>query len=128
PGWCARPARLAHGCRARALVVTTDGRRRVDVMPEGDTLHRAAARLAPALEGQPLRRFEAPRLVGTRPRPGDVIERVEAVGKHLLVRFGSGLVLQTHLRMTGSWHLYRDGERWAKPAHLARVVLGAGEW
>lgn len=97
-------------------------------MPEGDTLHRAAARLAPALEGQPLRRFEAPRLVGTRPRPGDVIERVEAVGKHLLVRFGSGLVLQTHLRMTGSWHLYRDGERWAKPAHLARVVLGAGEW
>lgn len=97
-------------------------------MPEGDTIHRAAARLRPALEGQVLRRFAAPRLVGPRPRPGSRIEGVEAAGKHLLVHFDGGLSLQTHLRMSGSWHLYRDGERWRKPAHLARVELAVDGW
>jgi len=33
------------------------------------------------------------------------------------------LVLHTHLRMTGSWHLYRPGERWQKPAHRAVCVI-----
>jgi endonuclease-8 len=66
--------------------------------------------------------------VGDRPRLGEVIEAVEAVGKHLLVRFSSGLTLQTHMRMSGSWHLYRVGERWQKPEHLARVVLGVDDW
>ena len=28
--------------------------------------------------------------------------------------------------MTGSWHLYRPGERWQKPAHLARAVIEVG--
>ncbi|QGG96364.1 Fpg/Nei family DNA glycosylase [Actinomarinicola tropica] len=92
-------------------------------MPEGDTLHRTAARLRPALVGAEVRRFEAPRLVGPRPRTGETIDEVEAVGKHLMVRFSGGIVLQTHLRMTGSWHLYARGERWRKPPHLARVVL-----
>src|SRR5258708_20624185 len=27
------------------------------------------------------------------------------------------------MRMTGSWHLYRPGEPWRSPAHLAKVVL-----
>ena len=30
------------------------------------------------------------------------------------------------MRMTGSWHLYRPGERWRKPAHLARAVVEVG--
>jgi endonuclease VIII len=94
-------------------------------MPEGDTLFKAAARLRPALEGHALTRFEAPRLRGDRPTAGARIERVEARGKHLLMHFSDGLSLRTHLRMTGSWHLYRDGERWQKPAHLARAVVGA---
>lgn len=94
-------------------------------MPEGDTIHRAAARLRPALEGHVLTRFEAPRLVGERPKVGERIERVEARGKHLLMTFEGGLVLRTHMKMTGSWHLYRDGERWRKGAHLARAVVGA---
>ncbi len=97
-------------------------------MPEGDTLHRSADRLRPALQGRRLQRFEAPRLVGDRPRPGCTIEVVEAVGKHLLVHFDTGLTLQTHLRMSGSWHLYRTGERWRKAPHLARVVIGVDEW
>jgi endonuclease VIII len=94
-------------------------------VPEGDTIHRAAIRLRPALAGHQLTRFEAPRLVGDRPRLGDRIDDVEARGKHLLVHFGPGLTLRTHMKMTGSWHLYREGERWRKGAHLARAVVGA---
>jgi endonuclease-8 len=92
-------------------------------VPEGDTIHRVAARLRPALEGRRLVRFEAPRLAGSRPRPGETVDAVEAVGKHLLVRFSGGLTLETHLRMTGSWDLYRTGERWRKPRHLLRCRI-----
>lgn len=94
-------------------------------MPEGDTLHKTAVRLRPALAGHVLTRFEAPRLVGDRPLIGSLIEGVEARGKHLLIHFEGGLTLRTHLRMTGSWHVYRDGERWQKGPHLARAVVGA---
>jgi endonuclease-8 len=94
-------------------------------VPEGDTLFKTATRLKPALQGARLTRFEAPRLRGDRPALGEEISLVEARGKHLLIHFGGGLVLRTHLRMTGSWHVYRDGERWQKAAHLARAVVGA---
>jgi endonuclease-8 len=97
-------------------------------VPEGDTLHNIAARLRPALVGAELRRFDAPRLVGPRPRAGKPIGAVDAVGKHLMVAFGDGVVLQTHLRMTGSWHLYAAGERWRKPAHLMRARIGVEGW
>lgn len=97
-------------------------------MPEGDTIWRVAARLRPALVGRTLLRFDAPRLTGVRPRPGCTVDAVDAVGKHLLVRFSDGVQLQTHLRMTGSWHLYRTGERWARPAHVARVRIEVEGW
>lgn len=96
-------------------------------MPEGDTIHRTANRLRPALVGRLLVRFHAPQLVGDQPRPGTTVEGVEAVGKHLLVHFAGGLTLQTHLRM-GSWHLYRTGERWRKPPHLARATIEVEGW
>jgi endonuclease VIII len=94
-------------------------------VPEGDTLFRTAARLRPALAGHVLTRFEALRLVGDRPEVGTRIDDVEARGKHLLVHFDGGLSLRTHLRMSGSWHIYRHGERWRKAPHLARAVVGA---
>ncbi len=78
-----------------------------------------------ALEGHCLTRFEAPRLVGDRPQPGERIESVVARGKYLLVAFEGGLTLRTHMKMTGSWHLYETGARWRKGAHLARVVIEA---
>jgi endonuclease-8 len=93
-------------------------------MPEGDTLAKAAARLRPALAGHRLTRFEAPTLRGPAPALGTPVEGVEARGKHLLVHFGDGLTLRTHLRMSGSWHVYRERERWQKPAYLARAVIG----
>jgi endonuclease-8 len=105
--------------------VTVSASGHTDDVPEGDTLYKTAARLKPALQGHALTRFESPRLRGEAPRLGEQIELVEARGKHLLIHFAGGLVLRTHLRMTGSWHVYRERERWRKPAYLARVVVGA---
>lgn len=98
-------------------------------MPEGDTIHRTAARLRPALVDRELVRFEAPRLTTDRPQLGDRIHRVEAVGKNLLMHVGErGLVLLTHMKMTGAWHLYRPGERWQKGRHLVRCLVGVDDW
>ena len=97
-------------------------------MPEGDTIHRAADRLRSALVGRRVVRVEAGRARGRRPQPGTTIDAVEAQGKHLRIRFADGTVLRTHLRMTGSWHLYRTGERWRQPAHLARALVEVDEW
>ncbi len=61
-----------------------------------------------------------------KPMVGRTVEKIEANGKHLLIRFDSGHVLHTHLRMTGSWHVYSAGERWQRPASQARVTLTCG--
>ncbi len=95
-------------------------------MPEGDTLFRTAAGLRPYLVGRDVRaaRAQGPgavpqihRVVGKR------VDAVEAQGKNLLIRFDGGLELRTHLRMNGSWHRYRPGERWRRPPARARLVL-----
>jgi endonuclease-8 len=92
-------------------------------MPEGDTIFRTARTLRQALAGKAIRRFEAKRLVDRGPAPGTKILDVEARGKHLLIHFADGTGLHTHMRMTGSWHVYRSGERWKKPTSYARVVI-----
>jgi endonuclease VIII len=92
-------------------------------MPEGDTIHRTAATLRTVLEGRELERFDAPRVRGRPPAAGSRIDAVEARGKHLLIRFGDGAVLHSHMRMTGSWHTYRTGETWRRHASRARVVI-----
>ncbi len=73
-------------------------------------------------------RVETPRSRLRGPAPGTVVEAVEARGKHLLVRFADGSVLRTHMRMSGSWHLYRTGERWQRPPHLMRVLVEVDGW
>ncbi|HEV7887782.1 MAG TPA: DNA-formamidopyrimidine glycosylase family protein [Acidimicrobiales bacterium] len=97
-------------------------------MPEGDTIFRAARSLGQWLDGRTVTAARttasavpAHKLVGQR------VVGVEARAKHLLIRFDSGMVLHTHMRMTGAWHVYRAGERWRKPAHQARVVLEVGD-
>jgi endonuclease-8 len=92
-------------------------------VPEGDTIHRAARTLDRALAGRTLTRFSAPRLHHAPFAPGTVVLGAEARGKHCLVHFDDGRSLHTHMRMTGSWHLYRPGERWRKKPAAARVVL-----
>ena len=100
----------------------------LSLVPEGDTIHRAAAALRTALVGRPTLRFDAPRLFGPHPPSGRIVERVESHGKHLEVVWDDGLVLHTHMRMNGSWHLYRAGERWRRPSEQMRVAIEVPEW
>lgn len=74
-------------------------------MPEGDTLRRAAEVLTPVLEGQVVTDLWFRKLRGHRPRIGDLIHHVDAVGKYLLIEFDRRLVLHTHLGMAGSWRV-----------------------
>ena len=97
-------------------------------MPEGDTIHRAASALRTALSGKPMLRFDAPRLVGPTPQAGRSIERVESHGKHIEMVWDNNLVLHTHMRMSGSWHVYRHGENWRKPYHDMRVAIEVHDW
>lgn len=97
-------------------------------MPEGDPIHRAAAALRTALAGKPIVRFDAPHLVGPHPAVGRVVERVESHGKQLDVVWDDGLVLHTHMRARGSWHLYRQGERWRQSAADVRVEIDTENW
>lgn len=97
-------------------------------MPEGDTIARSAARLKAALVGGELRRVEAPRWPGRLPAVGEQIVAVEAIGKHLHIEFSGGLLLHTHMRMTGSWHLYRPGERWRRARSTMRALLVTDQW
>lgn len=99
-------------------------------MPEGDAVWRTAQRLAQALDGRTLTRtdFRVPQHATADLAGGTVVETVSR-GKHLLTRISHDRdwTLHTHLKMEGSWRTYRRGERWSKPAHLARVVLDAGD-
>jgi endonuclease-8 len=97
-------------------------------VPEGDTIHRTAAALRSALIGKATTAFQAPRLEGIMPAPGSVIERVESRGKHLEIGWDDGCVLHTHMRMSGSWHLYRPGEHWRKSSRQMRVVIEVPGW
>jgi endonuclease-8 len=58
---------------------------------------------------------------------GRSIVEVRSVGKHLFARFDDGRSLHSHLRMDGSWHLYRPGMAWRRAAHHARAVLATEE-
>jgi endonuclease VIII len=82
-------------------------------VPEGDSLHRIARRLQ-VLVGERVE-VEAPHpqatATGVAPRlDGRRLEAVEAVGKHLLLRFEGGLVLRSHLRMRGRWRVGARGQ------------------
>ena len=96
-------------------------------MPEGDTIHRTALTLRRVLAGRTVTAFETPRLQTAAPEPGERIESVEARGKHLLIAFSGGRTLHTHMRMTGSWHTYRAGERWRKPRGSMVVRIATDE-
>lgn len=102
-------------------------------MPEGDTIFRAARTLDRALAGRTVIRFDSvfsqlARVDDTVPIRGRTIERVDARGKHLLIWFSGDLVLRTHMRMHGSWHIYRVGEPWQRPRADMRIVIGTDEY
>lgn len=102
-------------------------------MPEGDTIFRAARTLHRALAGHVVTRFDSvfpalTRVADDRPIVGRRVESVTSRGKHLLVAFSGDLTLHTHMRMNGSWHIYRPGERWQRPLSEMRVVVGTADF
>jgi endonuclease VIII len=103
-------------------------------MPEGDTIHRSATNLSAWLAGRVVTAaystfpgIDLSRVVGRR------LTTVEAQGKHLVMTFVDDatvkppLALHTHMRMTGSWHVYERDARWHKPKRQARFVITAGD-
>lgn len=102
-------------------------------MPEGDTIYRAARTLHAALAGRVVTRFETvlPQLARVdqdAPLAGRTVERVVSEGKNLVMDFSGDLHLRTHMRMNGSWHIYRPGERWRKRRGDMRIVLETDAW
>jgi endonuclease-8 len=101
-------------------------------MPEGDTVFLAAQTLHRFMAGRLVTRFESvypalTRIAEDHPIVGRTIESVSARGKHLLIVFSGDLVLRTHLRMNGSWHIYPAGARWKRPARDMRVLVETAE-
>jgi endonuclease VIII len=97
-------------------------------VPEGDTIHSAARRIREALVGSEIEEIETPQPRHRYDRwperlGGRGVRAVDAQGKHLFIRFDGDLTLHSHLRLRGSWRVYRRGERWRRPAHRAWLVL-----
>lgn len=95
-------------------------------MPEGDTIFKLAAFLAPALSG---RRIVSGTARTTTPviLDGRQVETVYARGKHLFIAFDLSMVLRSHLGMRGSWHHYPPGVTWQRPRKQASIVLDVGD-
>ena len=103
-------------------------------MPEGDTIHRAAARIRDSFGDDELATFAVRTSAIARgaspPGPGDAISSVEARGKHLLIRFRNATTLHTHLGMLGSWRVRAGDPAVALPhartgAAMATAAAGA---
>jgi endonuclease-8 len=102
-------------------------------VPEGDTIHYAANRIRPVLEGRvpdelrtPHRRFAHERW--PERLAGRAVRRVEARGKNLLLRFEGGLVVRSHLRMTGAWRVMGAGDTsWPRSPRRAWLTIRRGD-
>jgi endonuclease-8 len=97
-------------------------------MPEGDTIFRAARTLDRALAGSVVTKFETQlpqlsRVDYDTPIAGRTVERVEAAGKWMRIHFSGDLILATHMLMSGSWHVYRPGERWQRSREQMRAAI-----
>ncbi|UVE96107.1 DNA-formamidopyrimidine glycosylase family protein [Dietzia sp. B32] len=103
-------------------------------MPEGDSVHRAAARVHEALAGRTLDRTElrVPRFAAVDLR-GRTVDGARSRGKHLFVVVGPDgqgrdpVTLHIHLKMEGRIHILRAGDRWRFPAHTVRLLLRSGD-
>ncbi len=102
-------------------------------MPEGDTIHHAARRVRAVLQDRvpeqvltphPRHRFDD----WPQRLQGRAVRSVDAHGKHLFLRFEGELTLHSHLRMTGSWGVHREGTRWKRAARRAWLVLRTEGW
>ncbi len=101
-------------------------------MPEGDTIHYAANRIRPVLEGHVPDELATPHRRFARDRwperlAGRAVRSVDAHGKHLFLRFEGGLTIHSHLRMTGSWRVFEQHGRWSRSPRAAWLVARRGD-
>lgn len=97
-------------------------------MPEGDTIHYAANRIRSVLEGHVPDELLAPHPRHRHDRwaqrlAGRSVRSVDVHGKHLFLRFEGDLTLHSHLRMSGTWGVYRPGQRWGRARRRAWLIL-----
>lgn len=102
-------------------------------MPEGDTIFRSARALERVLSGKVVTGFDTnlaklARVNDDTPLIGRTIDKVESRGKWLLIHFSGDLILVTHMLMSGSWHIYRTGERWKMGRSRMRAVIRTADW
>src|ERR1700761_8866577 len=102
-------------------------------MPEGDTIYRAARALQKAIGGKVVTGFDTglaklARVNDDAPLMGRAIEKVESRGRGCLIFFSGDLIVVTHMLMSGSWHLYRTGEKWWMGRDRMRVVIRTEDW
>jgi endonuclease VIII len=103
-------------------------------VPEGDTIYRTAASIRQWMGGRIVTAAQS-QVAGLKVQTlvGRTIERVEPHGKHLVISFGvrpeldddQPVALHSHMRMSGSWHVYAAGAEWQKPKRQANVILMA---
>jgi endonuclease VIII len=96
-------------------------------MPLAD-IGRTASAMRTALVGHPMVRFDAPKLIGPVPQAGRTIELVETHGKHLEVTWDDGLVLDTHLKGSSEWHVYRPNSPWRRSWDQLRASIETDDW
>ena len=97
-------------------------------MPEGDTIHHAANRMRPVLAGRVPDEVVTPHPRFAKDRwpqrlAGRAVQAVDAHGKHLFIHWEGGLVIHSHLRMSGLWGVFEQGRRWRRAPHRAWLVL-----
>jgi endonuclease VIII len=102
-------------------------------VPEGDTIFRSARALNKALGGKAVTAFGAQvatlaSVADSKGVVGRTVEKVEARGKWCLLFFSGDLILVTHMLMSGSWHIYRTGERWRVPRSSVRCEIAVADF
>ena len=112
-----RPARLRAGARRCLRATPSTTRPGASAPCSPGTSPTASRRRTPGSAA----------IAGRSGWPGRRVEAVDAVGKHLLLRFEGGLVIHSHLRMTGAWRALKRGQRWPRSPRSAWLVIEHGE-
>jgi endonuclease VIII len=106
-------------------------------VPEGDTIAWTAKRIRPVLEGQIPDEISSPRNpTWSRRLAGQAVTEITTHGKHLFLHFEGGLVLHSHLGMSGywsvvgkpptssaTWLMLRTRDRWVVQRHGPTLEL-----
>ena len=94
----------------------------------GHKVQHNAAALRTALLGKKMVRFEAPHMDSIMPQVGRTIEEVRNLDKSIEIIWDNGIVLNTRMKISSSWDVYRNGVEWRKDAARADVLIDVQDW